>query len=105
MTGTTGEMPMPQAGTAGRAYYKMIIEVRVETVCNTLIKKDEALPFFFGAVCWTPNRLAPGEPMAMQSGNGKYTSVVGKVLEFDPPHRYSHTVLRQCLCHRVEVVI
>ena len=27
----------------------------------------------------------------MQSKNGKYTSVVGDVIEFDPPYRYAHT--------------
>jgi uncharacterized protein YndB with AHSA1/START domain len=29
--------------------------------------------------------------MAMQTPDGKYRSVVGKVLEFNPPYRYSHT--------------
>ena len=29
--------------------------------------------------------------MTMQTANGKYRTVVGKVLEFDPPHRYAHT--------------
>ena len=27
----------------------------------------------------------------MRSPNGKFTGVVGEVLECDPPHRYSHT--------------
>jgi uncharacterized protein YndB with AHSA1/START domain len=27
----------------------------------------------------------------MRSANGKYTGVVGEVLEFQPPHRYVHT--------------
>jgi uncharacterized protein YndB with AHSA1/START domain len=27
----------------------------------------------------------------MRSKDGKYTSVVGEVLEFEPPYRYSHT--------------
>jgi len=35
--------------------------------------------------------LEVGAPMRMRTGNGKYTGVVGEVLELDPPHRYSHT--------------
>ncbi|QLC23635.1 hypothetical protein HFP57_00385 [Parasphingopyxis algicola] len=93
MTSTTGDTPLPQSATAERAYYKVVIEAPIETVWNTLVKTDEVLPFFFGAVCRTPNGLAPGEPMAMQSKDGKYTSVVGTVLEFDPPHRYAHTMM------------
>jgi uncharacterized protein YndB with AHSA1/START domain len=27
----------------------------------------------------------------MRTKNGKYTGVVGEILEFDPPHRYAHT--------------
>ncbi|MDA7977291.1 MAG: SRPBCC domain-containing protein [Pirellulales bacterium] len=27
----------------------------------------------------------------MRTPNGKYTGVVGEVLDFDPPHRFSHT--------------
>ncbi|MBI1900803.1 MAG: SRPBCC domain-containing protein [Planctomycetia bacterium] len=27
----------------------------------------------------------------MRTKNGKYTGVVGEVLEFEPPHKYSHT--------------
>ena len=52
---------------------------------------DQPLPFFFGAVCKTTGELTVGAPMAMETPNGKYRSVVGKVIEFDPPRRYSHT--------------
>ncbi|MEL7449591.1 MAG: SRPBCC domain-containing protein, partial [Pseudomonadota bacterium] len=34
-------------------------------------------------------RMRIGAPGARP--DGKYTSVVGDVVEFDPPHRYSHT--------------
>ena len=27
----------------------------------------------------------------MRTADGKYTGVVGEILEFDPPHRYGHT--------------
>ena len=29
--------------------------------------------------------------MAMRTPDGKYTSVIGEVIEFDPPYRYAHT--------------
>ena len=77
---------------AAKAVYKVTIHAPIETVWSELVKTDEVLPFFFGAVCKTPGELAPGSPMAMQTTNGKYRSVVGKVLEFSPPYRYSHTL-------------
>ena len=71
--------------------YKVIINAPIETVWATLVKTDDLLPFFFGAVCRTPLDLEVGAPFAMQTPNGKYASVVGSVLEFTPPYRYSHS--------------
>lgn len=78
------------ATKAEKAIYKVTIDAPIETVWNLLVQTDEVLPFFFGAVCRTSG-LKPGAPMAMQSKDGKYTSVVGEVLEFDPPRRYAHS--------------
>ena len=74
-----------------KAIYKVIIDAPIETVWSELVKVDEVLPFFFGSVCKTTGGLKVGTPMAMETTNGKYRSVVGEVLEFSPPHRYSHT--------------
>ncbi|KWV90355.1 SRPBCC domain-containing protein [Erythrobacter sp. YT30] len=76
---------------AEKAIYKVFIAAPVETVWRELVKTDEVLPFFFGAVCKTTGKLTIGAPMAMETPNGKYRSVVGTVLDFDPPRRYSHT--------------
>jgi len=73
-----------------RRVYKTLINAPIETVWSQLVKTDEVLPFFFGAVCDTDG-LQEGASFAMRSPNGKYTNVVGKVLEFSRPHRYSHT--------------
>ncbi len=35
--------------------------------------------------------LAPGKKIAVRTPDGKFTFVVGEVLEYDPPHRFSHT--------------
>lgn len=89
---------MSEAGIAGagsveeRQVYKVIIDAPIEVVWNTLVKTDEVLPFFFGAVCDAEGgSLAPGKGMRMVSPNRKYASVVGEVTEFSPPHRYAHT--------------
>ncbi|MEO1015475.1 MAG: SRPBCC domain-containing protein [Pseudomonadota bacterium] len=80
------------ANAEGRAVYKVLIDAPIETVWNTLVKTDEALPFFFGAVCDTADGLKPGAKMRMVTPNRKFASVVGEVLEFSPPHRYVHTL-------------
>jgi len=74
-----------------KAIYKVIINAPIETVWAELVKTDEVLPFFFGSVCKTTGQLEIGAPIAMQTKNGKYRSVVGEVLEFSPPFRYAHT--------------
>ncbi len=71
--------------------YKVIINAPIETVWAELVKTDEVLPFFFGSICRTTGERTIGSPIAMETKSGKYRSVVGKVLEFSPPHRYSHT--------------
>ncbi len=76
---------------SNKAIYKVVINAPIEKVWSELVKTDEVLPFFFGGVCKTTGELAVGKAMAMETKNGKYRSVVGRVLEFDPPHRYSHT--------------
>ena len=80
------------AGAADKQVYKVLIEAPIEVVWNTLVKTDDVLPFFFGAVCEAEGgKLAPGHGMRMVTPNRKYASVVGEVLEFSPPHRYAHT--------------
>jgi uncharacterized protein YndB with AHSA1/START domain len=76
---------------AQKAIYKVLINAPIEKVWSELVKTDEVLPFFFGSVCKTTGELAVGVPFAMETTNGAFRSVVGKVLEFNPPHRYSHS--------------
>jgi DNA-binding transcriptional ArsR family regulator/uncharacterized protein YndB with AHSA1/START domain len=75
-----------------KSIYRVRIAAPIETVWSILVKTDDVLPFFFGAVCRTPSGLRPGAPLAMRTKSGAYTAVVGKVLEFLPPHRYAHTL-------------
>lgn len=75
-----------------RAIYRVHINAPIRIVWDTLVKTDEVLPHIFGAVCDTEDGLKPGRPMRMISPDRKYATVVGKVLEFNPPHRYAHTM-------------
>ena len=79
-------------GRSERQIYKTVINAPIETVWNTLVKTDQVLPFFFGAVCETKDGLKPGQKMRMVTPDRKFAAVVGEVLEFSPPHRYSHTM-------------
>ena len=69
---------------------QVTINASRQEVWDTLTKEGEVLPFFFGTVLHTTT-MAPGAPVRMRTPNGKYTGVVGEVLEFDPPSKYSMT--------------
>lgn len=84
--------PAAKPAFAERAIYRVTIAAPIHTVWDTLVKTDTVLPFFFGAVCDTPDGLEAGKPMRMVSADGKFAIVVGEVLEFSPPRRYAHTM-------------
>ncbi|MCA9191537.1 MAG: SRPBCC domain-containing protein [Planctomycetales bacterium] len=71
-------------------YFRVVIEAPIERVWEALTQRDQVLPFFFNSVLHTTS-LAPGAPVRMRSPNGKFTGVVGEVLELEPPFKYSHT--------------
>lgn len=68
----------------------IFIRAPIEKVWAQITKRDGLQAQFFNARMDTPG-LEVGAPIRMRSGDGVYTSVVGEVLEFDPPHRFSHT--------------
>lgn len=73
-----------------RDYFRVVIRAPIDRVWATLTRTESVLPFFFNARCRTPG-LAPGAPIRMVSKDGQYASVVGDVIEFEPPYRYAHT--------------
>ncbi|MDJ0939454.1 MAG: SRPBCC domain-containing protein [Woeseiaceae bacterium] len=90
---TSQAMPADTAGTdeaADRSYFRVHIQAPIHKVWAELTRTDSVLPFFFNSVCRTPG-LEVGAPVRMVSKDGKYAAVVGDVVEFDPPYRYSHT--------------
>lgn len=75
---------------AAKSIFRVVIRAPINKVWAELTRTDKVLPFFFNSVCRTTG-LAAGAPIRMRSKNEKYTAVVGEVLIFEPPYRYSHT--------------
>ena len=75
---------------AEKAYFRVVIRAPIHKVWAELTRTDSTLPFFFNSTCRTPG-LEVGAPIRMLSKDGKYASVVGDVIEFEPPYRYAHT--------------
>jgi len=69
---------------------QVVINAPIQKVWDTLTKQGERLPFFFGSVMHT-TKFEPGAPIRMRSPDGKYTGVVGDVLEINEPYLYSMT--------------
>lgn len=70
--------------------FRVLINAPIDRVWAELTRTEVILPFFFNAKC-DGDELKVGAPVRMRSKDGKYTSVIGEVLEFNPPHRYRHT--------------
>jgi len=69
---------------------KVFIEGSIDDVWHEITKTDELQGAMFNTQLHTDG-LALGGHIRMRSKDGKYTAVVGEILEFDPPHRYAHT--------------
>jgi uncharacterized protein YndB with AHSA1/START domain len=82
-------MAETQAPTTS-AVYKVTIRGTIQQVWREITKTDEVQKVMFNMRLHTTG-LKPGAPIRMRTPNGKYTLVVGEVLEFDPPRRYAHT--------------
>ena len=76
---------------AEKSINRTFINAPIETVWSTLVATDKPLPFFFGSICETKDGLKQGARMRMLNPNRKVAMIVGEVLAFEPPYRYSHT--------------
>lgn len=86
---TADDIDTGESSTTEKSVFRVVIQAPVDKVWAELTRTDEVLPFFFNAVCKTTG-LRAGAPIRMQSKDGRYTSVVGDVVKFEPPYRYSH---------------
>jgi uncharacterized protein YndB with AHSA1/START domain len=76
-------------GETERAVFKVFIQGSIEAVWREVTKTDEVQRAMFNMRL--ESDLTVGGTMRMVTKNGKYTGVVGEILEFDPPRRYVHT--------------
>jgi uncharacterized protein YndB with AHSA1/START domain len=70
---------------------RVLIQGRIEDVWREITKTDEPQLAMFNSRMLT-TVLGPGAPIRMRSPDNRYTGVVGEVLEYDPPHRFAHTM-------------
>lgn len=85
-----GDSSNTESISAAKSIFRVIIKAPIDKVWSILTQTDIVLPFFFNAVCKTTG-LRKGAPIRMQNKDGRYTSVIGDVVIFEPPYRYSHT--------------
>jgi uncharacterized protein YndB with AHSA1/START domain len=73
-----------------KAVFKVVIRGTIDQVWRELTKTDEVQAAMFNSRLHTPG-LQPGSPICMRSPSGRFTNVVGNVIEVERPVRYSHT--------------
>ena len=83
---------MPDAATLADTQAKFRVEIRgsIQDVWQEITRTDAPIAAFFNSRMEV-HRLAAGSRLAMRTPDGKYTGVVGKILEYDPPKRFAHT--------------
>ena len=76
--------------TGHRLVSKIVIAGSQQAIWRELTKQGEPQAAVFNA--WLhAQALAPGKTIQMRTRSGDKVIVVGEVLEFDPPNRFSHT--------------
>jgi uncharacterized protein YndB with AHSA1/START domain len=87
-----GEMPKGRLNVPDPAtsMFRVFIEASVEDVWNEITRNDAPIPAFFNSQMDVLH-LQPGAKLAMRTPDGKYTGVVGEILEVVPKRRFKHT--------------
>lgn len=75
---------------ASNAVFQILIHGSLEAVWNEITRTDAPIGAFFNNRMHL-EQLQSGSSLAMRTGDGKYTGVVGEVLEVIPLKRFSHT--------------
>ena len=75
-----------------KAVFKIVIKGAIHDVWREITRTDSPIPAFFNSrMHLTGGMLGAGSKIAMRTPNGKYTGVVGEILEVRPPTRFAHT--------------
>jgi len=72
------------------AVFRVLIEGSIEEVWEEITREDRPIPCFFN-MRMDRGRLEPGSVIAMRTPDGKYTGVVGEILDVIPYRKFSHT--------------
>lgn len=75
---------------SNRLVSKIVINGSLEAIWRELTKSDEPQAAVFNAWLHT-QALVPGASLQMRTSDGRNVLVIGKVVEFEPPHRFVHT--------------
>jgi len=70
--------------------FRVTIDSTIDEVWREITRTDAPIPAFFN-MRMDVGSLVAGSRLAMRSPDGKYTGVVGQILECEPPHRFAHT--------------
>jgi len=73
-----------------RAVFRVHINGTIDAVWREITRTDAPIPAFFNSRMHV-GTLAAGSKLAMRTPDGRYTGVVGEILEFDPPRRFAHS--------------
>lgn len=88
---TTDATPdAPADSTATVRKFRVRIAASPEAVWEEITRTDRQIPAFFNTRM-DCHRFEPGAKLAMRSANGRWTGVVGEILEHEPPRRFAHT--------------
>lgn len=70
--------------------FRVVIDGSIEDVWREITRTDAPIAAFFNSRMDCP-RLSAGSKLAMRTPDGKYTGVVGEILEVVPLRRFAHT--------------
>ncbi|MEM1447907.1 MAG: SRPBCC domain-containing protein [Planctomycetota bacterium] len=80
--------PAPEMETE---VFETKIRGAIDAVWHEITKTDELQGAIFNARMHTSS-MEPGGAIQMRTASGKYASIVGHILEYDPPRRLVHTL-------------
>lgn len=81
---------MPAQADGSTMIFRIVINADIQRVWRELTKTDEPQQAVFNARLLTAG-FEPGSALQIRTQSGGHVLVVGKVVAFDPPHRFVHT--------------
>lgn len=83
---------MPEVSGKPTDVFRVLINASIHDVWKEITRTDAPIACFFNnRIHLGRAGLQPGSTIAMRSASGRFTGVVGEILEVVPPTRFSHT--------------